>query len=48
MDKDAENIRSFGDIGFVAFGPLGQYVITITFFLELFSACGNVPDFDRR
>ena len=40
MDKDAENIRSFGDIGLVAFGPLGQYVITITFFLELFSACG--------
>ena len=40
MDKDAENIRSFGDIGFVAFGPLGQYVITVTFFLELFSACG--------
>ena len=46
MDKDAENIRSFGDIGFVAFGPLGQYVITITFFGIVFGMW-DVPDFDR-
>jgi vesicular inhibitory amino acid transporter len=40
MDRDVENIRSFGDIGKAAFGSAGQYIITITFFLELFSACG--------
>jgi vesicular inhibitory amino acid transporter len=40
MDKDPENIRSFGDIGKAAFGNVGQWTITIIFFLELFSACG--------
>lgn len=40
MEKDPENIRSFGDIGARAFGKSGQYIITVTFFLELFSACG--------
>lgn len=34
------NIRSFGDIGYQAFGPVGQTVISAVFSIELFSACG--------
>ena len=33
-------IRSFPDIGAAAFGSAGQWIISVVFFIELFSACG--------
>ena len=36
----SDQIRSFPDIGRAAFGRTGQGIITIVFFIELFSACG--------
>ena len=34
------NIRSFPDMGFAAFGKVGQRLVSWVFFVELFSACG--------
>ena len=36
----SDQIRSFPDIGRAAFGKSGQAIITVIFFIELFSACG--------
>jgi hypothetical protein len=36
----SDQIRSFPDIGRAAFGRLGQGIITVIFFIELFAACG--------
>jgi len=36
----SDQIRSFPDIGRAAFGTIGQGIITVIFFIELFSACG--------
>lgn len=36
----SDQIRSFPDIGRAAFGRTGQGIITVVFFIELFSACG--------
>ena len=40
MEYGQGTIRSFPDIGAAAFGSAGQWVISVVFFIELFSACG--------